>query len=163
MLVEFDLPEALLARVREDMPVTATTPSSPQNSYSGRVVALDSRIVASSRTAKARVAIENERDALRPGASFTINLELPGETYPLVPELAVQFSKGALHVWRVRDGKAERVEVAMVRRQSGSVLVDGPLQKGDLVVVEGTQRLNNGEAVTVLGAEDGPVPPAPSS
>lgn len=163
LLVEFDLPEALLARVEEGMKVTATTPSSPQNTYDGKIAALDSRIVASSRTAKARVAIENQRDDLRPGASFTITLQLPGQSYPLVPELAVQFSRGALHVWRVLDGKAERVEVAMVRRQSGSVLVDGPLRQGDLVVVEGTQRLNDGAAVTVLDEEEGAAAPPPSS
>ena len=163
LLVEFDLPEALLGRVREGMPVKATTPSSPKNTYDGTVVALDSRIVASSRTAKARVAIENEGDELRPGASFTVTLQLPGKTYPLVPELAVQFSRGTLHVWRIRDEKAEQVEIAMIRRQSGAVLVDGPLEAGDLVVVEGTQRLDDGAAVTVLDQEGGTPDAAPST
>ena len=163
LLVEFDLPEALLGRVREGMPVTATTPSSPQNNYSGKVVALDSRIVASSRSAKARVAIRNEGDKLRPGASFTVTLQLLGKTYPLVPELAVQFSRGTLHVWRVRDGTAEQVEITMIRRQSGAVLVEGPLEVGDPVVVEGTQRLSNGAAVTVLDEEGGKPTAAPST
>ena len=100
---------------------------------------------------------------MRPGASFTVTLQLPGKTYPLVPELAVQFSRGTLHVWRIRNEKAEQVEIAMIRRQSGAVLVDGPLEAGDLVVVEGTQRLNDGAAVTVLDQEGGTPDAAPST
>lgn len=150
LLVEFDLPEALITRVKENMPITAITPSSPKKTYKGKVVALDSRITASSRTAKVRVAIENTSDELRPGASFTISLELKGNVYPAVPELAVQFSKGSLHVWRVKDNKAERVKVVMVRRQDGAVLLDGNLQSGDLVVIEGTQRLRADTPVNIL-------------
>lgn len=163
LLVEFELPEALLPRVKENMPISAVTPSSPQKTYEGKVVALDSRITASSRTAKVRVAIENSSDELRPGASFTISLSLSGETYPVVPELAVQFSKGALHVWRVKDNKAERVEVIMVRRQDGSVLLDGNLESGDLVVIEGTQRLRESIPVVVLNKRNNQASSAPAT
>ncbi|MCB9931675.1 MAG: efflux RND transporter periplasmic adaptor subunit [Alphaproteobacteria bacterium] len=155
ILVEFDLPEALLARVHAGLAVSATTPAVPNARFEGHVAAIDSRIVASSRSVKVRVAIPNPDDRLRPGASFAVRLELPGDRYPLVPELALQFGHGALHVWRVRDGKAEKVEVRLVRRREGAVLVDGPLAAGDAVVVEGTQRLHPGRAVTVLKATDG--------
>lgn len=154
LLVEFDLPEALLTRVEKNMPISATTPSSPQQAYAGKVVAVDSRVTASSRTVRVRVAIENETDELRPGASFTIKLSFKGKTYPIVPELALQFSQGALHVWHVKDEKADRVEVVMIRRRDGSVLIDGALKEGDLVVIEGTQRLSAGTKVNVLEQED---------
>lgn len=151
ILVEFDLPEALLARVRPGMPVTATTPAFAKRRFEGAVSAIDSRVDPVTRTARIRVAIPNADDVLRPGASFTVRLELSGAHYPLVPELAVQFSRGALHVWRIRDGRAERVEVRLVRRRAGEVLVDGPLAEGEQVVVEGTQRLGPGKAVDIIG------------
>ena len=150
LLVEFDLPEALLARVREGLPVSATTPTVADTRFQGRVVAIDSRIGAASRSVKVRVVFPNPGDRLRPGASFTVRLELPGARYPLVPELALQFAHGGLHVWRVRDGKAQRVDVRLVRRREGAVLVDGPLAEGDQLVVEGSQRLTDGRAVQVL-------------
>jgi len=150
IVVEFDLPEALIARVRPEMPVTATTPAAPGRRFDGVVAAIDSRVDAQSRTIKVRVAIPNAEDLLRPGASFAVRLDLPGGRYARVPELALQFARSALHVWRVREGRAERVEVALIRRLDGAALVDGALAAGDVVVVEGTQRLVDGKPVRVL-------------
>ena len=150
ILVEFDLPEALLGRVRPGMAVTATTPAAPVAVFEGSVEAIDSRITQSSRTVRVRVALPNPEDQLRPGASFTVRLELEGGQYPMVPELAVQFSRGTLHVWRVTGETAEQVEIRLVRRRHGEVLVDGDLAEGDAVVIEGTQRLAPGKKVRVL-------------
>ena len=155
LLVEFDLPEAHLARIKEGMTVAAHTPAFRDQAFEGTVSAIDSRVDPKSRTARVRVAIPNPDDRLRPGASFTIRLELPGPPYPVVPELAVQFSRGALFIWRVTDGAAERVAVELVRRRAGEVLVEGPLDEGDRVVVEGTQRLAPGEPVDIIGTSGG--------
>lgn len=150
ILVGFDLPEALLARVEKGLAVTATTPSAPGQVFEGTVAAIDSRIEAASRTVRVRVALPNPDDALRPGASFTVKLDLPGEAYPVVPEIAVLFGKDGLHVWRVAGNEVEKVNVEMVRRREGEVLVDGPLSPGDRVVIEGTQRLSTGRKIRLL-------------
>ncbi|MHA7851240.1 efflux RND transporter periplasmic adaptor subunit [Roseovarius sp.] len=152
ILVEFDLPEALLGRISQGLAVTATTPAVEGRSFEGKITAIDSRVDPITRTARIRAEIDNTADMLRPGASFALRLDLPGKTYPAVPELALQFSSGALHVWRVADGKVEQVEVRLVRRRAGMVVVDGPLSTGDPIVVEGTQRLRPGIPVTVLNA-----------
>jgi RND family efflux transporter MFP subunit len=155
LLVQFELPEALLARVRPGMTVTASTPAVPGHRFEGSVSAIDSRIAEASRTALVRVAIPNPEDRLRPGASFTVRLDLPGDRYPAVPELALQFSEGVLHVWRIEGETVEPVEVRLVRRRAGEVIVEGPLDEGDLVVVEGTQRLVPGQEVTIVKTLDG--------
>ncbi|KIN61782.1 Multidrug efflux pump, membrane fusion protein (MFP) family [Sulfitobacter noctilucae] len=156
ILVEFDLPEALLSRVSIGLGVTARTPSVEGRSFEGQISAIDSRINPTTRTARVRVAIDNTADLLRPGASFALQLDLPGDTFPAVPELALQFADGALKVWRVTESVTEQVEVRLVRRRGGLVIVDGPLSEGDLVVVEGTQRLRSGTKVNVLNAPEGP-------
>ncbi|MFK7762927.1 MAG: efflux RND transporter periplasmic adaptor subunit [Roseobacter sp.] len=150
ILVEFDLPEALLGRVSIGLEVSATTPSVEGRSFDGQVSAIDSHVDPATRTARVRAEINNASDLLRPGASFALELELPGNPFPAVPELALQFSEGALLVWRVTEGMAEPVTVRLVRRRAGLVIVDGPLAEGDLIVVEGTQRLRRGSAVHVL-------------
>ena len=155
ILVEFDLPEALLGRISQGLAVTATTPAVEGRSFDGKITAIDSRVDPITRTARIRAEIDNTADRLRPGASFALRLDLPGKTYPAVPELALQFSSGALHVWRVADGKVEQVEVRLVRRRAGMVVVDGPLSTGDPIVVEGTQRLRPGIPVTVLNTPPG--------
>lgn len=158
ILVEFDLPEALLGRVSIGLGLIATTPSAEGRAFDGALSAIDSRVNADTRTARVRASIDNSADMLRPGASFALRLDLPGDDFPSVPELALQFSQGALHVWRVAEGVAERVEVRLVRRRAGQVIVDGPLAEGELIVVEGTQRLRAGSAVNVLN-----MPKEPSS
>ena len=150
ILVEFDVPELLLPRLALDMEVETGTAAAPGFSFSGIVTAIDSRLDPGSRAARVRVAIPNEDDRLRPGASFTVGLALPGDDFPAVPELALQFTRGGLHVWRIVEDKAEQVPVRLVRRRSGGVLVDGDLGPGDRVVVEGAQRLSPGRPVEIV-------------
>ncbi|MEL6335686.1 MAG: efflux RND transporter periplasmic adaptor subunit [Pseudomonadota bacterium] len=151
LLVELDLPETLLARIGRGDPVEASTPAYPGRSFEGAVVAIDSRVDPENRTARLRVGIPNAADLLRPGASFRLRITVAGEEFPTVPELALQFSNGGLRVWTVQDGRARTVPVTMIRRRAGLVLVDGPLSPGDLVVVEGTQRLREDRAVRLVG------------
>ena len=153
LLVEFELPEALLSRIAPGMAVSAATPAWPERRFEGEVSAIDTRVDPASRTARVRVSLPNDEGLLRPGASFTVRLELPGETYPTVPELALQFSRGGLHVWRLTGDEVERVALRMVRRRADEVLVDGPLAPGERVIVEGTQRLSPGRPVRVVGGD----------
>lgn len=154
ILVGFDLPEAYLGRLDTGAEVSATTPAYPTARFAGTVDAVDSRVDPVSRTARVRVALPNAGDTLRPGASFAVTVRLPGETWPLVPELALQFAREGPYVWTVREGESRRVDVDLVRRRAGRVLVDGPLAAGDPVVVEGVQRLREGRAVDVVGSDD---------
>lgn len=155
IFVEFDLPEALMPRVSVGMIVAATTPSAPGRAFEGNVQAIDSRVDAGTRSIKVRVAIPNQDDVLRPGASFSVRLDLAGKSYVKAPELALQFSRSSLFVWRVRDGKVERAAVRLVRRLDGAALIEGDVQPGDQVVVEGAQRLTPGKSVRLMQRADG--------
>lgn len=147
VLVEFPLPEEYFARVATGQSITGQTPSFTHRTFSGHIERIDSRIDPLSRSVKIRAVFENADDMLRPGMSFTISLDLPGKTYPTVPELALQWGQGESFVWRITQGKAEKVAVKLVQRDSGMILVDGELQAGERVVVEGVQRLRPGSKV----------------
>jgi len=153
ILVGFDLPEAYAGRLEPGGYVSARTPAYPDQRFDGRVDAIDSRVDPVSRSLRVRVALPNAADRLRPGASFVVRIELPGDRYPVVPELALQFSREGPFVWTVRGGQAERVPVSLIRRRAGEVLVDGPLEPGEAVVVEGVQRLREGREVEVINAD----------
>lgn len=154
ILIEFPMPEAWLSRLSTGMAVSARTPTEPDRLFEGTVEAIDSRLDPATRAARVRVAVPNEADRLRPGASFTVTVMLPGAPYPSVPELSLQFARTGAYVWRIADSAAERVPVRLVRRFSGTVLVEGPLSPGDRVVVEGVQRLRPGRAVEVIGSSE---------
>ncbi|MGD1870895.1 MAG: efflux RND transporter periplasmic adaptor subunit [Neomegalonema sp.] len=150
LLIEFEAPELLLPRIRLEMPVAVVNPAAPGLEITGAVAAIDSRVDAVSRSARIRIAAPNPDDRLRPGASFEVRLNLEGARYPSVPELALQFSREGLYVWRAVDGKADRVAVRLIRRRTEGVLVEGDLNAGDLVVVEGAKRLTQGRALQAV-------------
>jgi len=142
LLVEFQVPEELIARIEQGHRVTATTPGHGDRKFAGMLQFIDSRIDPVSRTVLVRAQFPNEHDDLRPGMSFAVTIELDGKIHPAIPELALQWQRGESYVWTVSDdGLAKRVVVRKIRRLNGSILVEGPLNSGDLVVVEGVQRL----------------------
>jgi RND family efflux transporter MFP subunit len=141
--------ERLLSRLKQDMPVTARTPTFRDRDIEGSINKIDSRVDPVSRTVRVRAAFPNTDDSLRPGMSFFVQLDLPGEMLASVPELALQWQDGESFIWRVTDGKAERVTVTTKRRLNNKVLIEGDVQPGDVVVVEGVQRLRPGRLVEI--------------
>jgi RND family efflux transporter MFP subunit len=151
LVVAFEVPEAYLGRLRPGLAITATHPAYPDQPVTGRVSEIDSQVGASLRTVRVRATLPNADDRLRTGMSFRVRLELAGERRLSVPELALQFGRQGAYVWAVRDGKAVAVPTRVVRRTGGLVLIEGALQSGEPVVVEGVQRLRAGRSVRVVG------------
>ena len=156
LYIEFEIPEIFFARVAPGQEVVARTPSFGDRTFTGKIDQIDTRVDPATRAVTARAVLPNVEDLLRPGMSFAVEVVLPGKPFPQIPELALLWIKGESHVWRVRDGKAEQVPVRIVRRMNSTILIDGRIEPGDLVVVEGVQRLRPGIAVRF--AE--PAPPA---
>jgi hypothetical protein len=105
-----------------------------------------------------RARIANPDDSLRAGMSFEVSVGFDGERWPSVDPLAVQWDSSGAYVWRIADGAAERVDVAIIQRNSDSVLVKAGLTPGDAVVIEGVQGVRPGAEVRILGGaapEDG--------
>ena len=147
LLVEFAVPEAYSSRVRVGDPVSVRPWTMPESDLHGTIYATDSRIDPTTRSLRVKARIPNPDETIRPGTSFEVRLTFTGRSYPSVREVAVLWSRDGAYVWRVLGGRAEKVFVKVVRRDRGRVLVDGPLQAGDLIVVEGVQGLREGQLV----------------
>ena len=78
-----------------------------------------------------------------------------------VPTLSVQWDRRGSYVWKVVDGAARRAEIDILRRESGVVIVQGDLQAGEKIVVEGIQRLREGARVAEVNVEPAMVEEAP--
>ena len=156
LLVEFVVPEKYAAGIKQGERVSAVTPSYDDRRFAGRIAYIDSRINPVSRTVTVRAVIPNTDDVLRPGMSFAVEILLQGAVHAVVPELSLQWRKGESYVWLVRDDKAAKVLVRSVRRRNSIVLIEGDVRVGDLVVVEGVQRLRDGRGVTFEAPADAP-------
>lgn len=171
LLVEFVVPEQFLSQLRVGDSVSASTPSYAGREFLGRIGYIDSRVDITSRTVMVRAVIPNSDDLLRPGMSFAIQVKIKGNAYPVVPELALQWRSGSSYVWVVENDTVRQVPVRLVKRRNSIVFLDGELAQGELVVVEGVQRLRSGKTVTFEpppldsrgGASEVPVPPKSSA
>lgn len=153
LYVDYEVPEALASNLlhSSNQAVTVTTPAYPGETFDATITALGSRVDPGRRTLPVRASIDNSEDRLRPGMSFTIRWAIPGRDFPTVPEIALQWGREGAFVWLIRDGHAEREPVQVVARTAGQILLEGNIDEGEDVVVEGLLRLRPGAPVEILG------------
>lgn len=152
IVVEFWIPERFANQVQVGQTLAAVALSAPGIEHEGSIVGIGSRIESDSRTLPVKASIDNSKDVLRPGMSFELALEFPGESFPAVNPLAIQWDSTGSFVWKLVDDKVNRLAVRIVQRNPESVLVDAPLSLGDQVISEGVLALRDGAGVRVQGA-----------
>lgn len=155
IVVDFWVPERYAGAVVVGEPLAAVPIARPSEAFEGSVSAVDNRIDEASRTLRVQAELENPGDTLRAGMSFQVTMRFPGDRYPSVDPLAIQWGSDGAFVWVVREGKAERTPVRIVQRNTESVLVEAELVEGELVVTEGVHAVREGGDVLIAGREDG--------
>ena len=155
LYVDFPAPEAVFNTLTPGQVVQVTPFSDPSRTIDARVVTTDNRVSQDSRDFIVRTAIPNTGDRLRPGMSFRVVFSRAGEARPVVPEEAIVWGGEGSHLFVVRDRKARRVPVTITARREGAVFVDGDLRRDDRVIVEGVQRVRDGQDVRLVSGDAG--------
>lgn len=150
--VDFRVPELYLSQIRTGQALQITLDSVPDKIFNGVVFAISPLIDAGGRSIVMRAQIKNAGQ-LRPGMFARVRLLLSETADVLVvPEAALAPAGDEQFVFRVSDGKAERVQVELGQRRDGVVEVVAGLNEGDTIVVAGIQKIRDGAAVTVSAA-----------
>ncbi len=149
ILVSFEIPEQFIGELSVGDSVRLETWSAAMPAVSGEVIDVGSRVDPTNRSFIARARVPNDDDSLRPGMSFRVQADVAGQRYASVVETGVQWGADGAFVWSVVDGAAARVPVQVIQRREGRVLVEGDIEEGLLVVVEGTQSVREGANVDV--------------
>jgi RND family efflux transporter MFP subunit len=172
ILINFWVPERYSSQMHTGMAVTAASAALPGQTFEGRITAVDNKLDPESRTLQVQATLPNPKGIIRPGMSFTVDMAFPGETFPAVDPLSVQWSNDGAYVWKIVDGKVRKAMVQIVQRNSDGVLVEGDVTQGDSIVTQGVLQLSDGAAVRLLdagppagpepegGTQKGPLPPA---
>lgn len=147
LTVEFGLPDRAASSIAVGQNVRLVTGSMVGRIFEGVVEGFDGQIDATTRTIKVRAGIDNEDGALLPGVIFNVMLAEPNAPLPRVPANAITWSRDGASVWRIVDGKAERVQVEIRHRANDMVWLEADLEAGQQVVVEGVQKLREGASV----------------
>lgn len=147
LFVDFSVPEQVFGRVSIGDRLTMQPFASAQVPVEGIVKVVDSRIDPTRRTFTIRAEVDNSDDALRPGMSFRVSFVIEGNAYAVVPEASITWGGDGAYIWTVVDSKATRMPVTIVSREAGEVFIDSSLGEGDLIVVEGVQKVREGTPV----------------
>ncbi|MBS3796596.1 efflux RND transporter periplasmic adaptor subunit [Pseudoalteromonas sp. BDTF-M6] len=146
LYINFNAPEAALTMLRAGAEVSVQ-PWQQQQAIKAKIAQLDSRIDTDSRTLRVKAEIANPGAQYIPGMSFRVQLSMQGEAYAVVPEAALLWGATGPYVWKSVDNVATRVDVKIAQRLSGRLLVSGALDEGELLIVEGVQRLRPNQSV----------------
>ena len=150
LYIDFPAPEEIFATLRPGRVVQAAAFSEPDRRIDAEIATVDSNVARDGRSFTARAVIPNTNDRYRPGMSFRVEFSRNDQNRPAVPEEAIVWGSEGSHLFVVRDGKAKQVPVAITSRREGMALVDGPLKRGDRVIVKGVQKIRDGQDIRLV-------------
>jgi membrane fusion protein (multidrug efflux system) len=154
--VDFRVPEVYLADVAVGQSLTVTLDALPGRSFEGKVLALNPLLDSAGRSIVIRAQVRNGDTQLRPGMFARVALiTRTARNALVVPEQAIVPQGEDQYVFRVADGKAERVKVEVGLRRDGKVEVVKGLAAGDVVVTAGQLKLRDGTRVAIVPVGSG--------
>lgn len=144
------LPERYMAQVKTGLTVEVSVDAYPNEMFSGKVARINPTVDPQSRSFDVEAYIPNSDHRLKHGGFAKAEVIVGNADQALtVPLEAVTRFAGVSKIFKVQDGAAQEVEIAIGTQGSGWVEALGGLQASDVVVISGQSRLANGTRVTV--------------
>lgn len=152
--IDFSIPERHTGRIQRGDRISFTRLGS-ENTYDARIIAIEPRIDAATRSLSMRAVAENRSQHIIPGAFVEINVQLreipdalliPSEA--LIPEL------GGASVFVANSGRARQVRVETGVRTETNVQVTSGLSPGDTVLTTGILQLRDGLPIRVVQVDN---------
>jgi RND family efflux transporter MFP subunit len=142
------VPEAYTQSIRKGARVQFTVPAFPGQTFAGLVARPAYSVDSQTRTMPVELDVDNSLGKLAPGMYAEIAWPISrGSESLFVPSSAIKATTERIFVIRVRDGKAEWVDVRRGASEAGMVEVFGNLQAGDAVVLRATDEIRPGSPV----------------
>lgn len=158
--VDFDVPDRYIAMLRQGAPIIATPDAYPDQTFTGRIAQVDTRIDTATRAITARAEFANAGGRIKPGMMMRVNVEHGQRTALAVPESAVQYEGDQAFVFvitaREKGRVARKVLVTPGVNEGGFVELREGVKAGDKVVADGLNRLQDGQQVRLPGQKGGP-------
>ena len=167
IFVDYSLPERHLGEISVGQPIRVRVAAYPNQTFEGRVSALNPGIELATRSVRVRATFENPEGRLRPGMFAEVQTLLPSRDQVLtLPRTAITYAPYGDSVFAIveMDGKTtvERRQITTGDVQGGRVEVVAGLQAGDKVVIAGHVKLRNGQEIRIDNSvvpQEGALPP----
>ena len=176
LLVDFSFPAFLLTRLSVGLPIVATINNSKNGDpYSGKIIAINTRVDSETQSILLRASIDNRRRLLKPGLLLNIEVIADRRDGILIPEEALVQRLDQSSVWVASDkpvedssswlgalfsggaGKGEikkaileKRVVNIISRQQGWVELTGDISDGDLVLIRGLTKVRAPNTMVIV-------------
>lgn len=146
---ERDLPEILRKRNEGDLLVTVILPDESIHPHQGKVDFIDNTVDSTTATITMRGVVPNPEKTLLPGQYAKVRVLLTTEPNAIVvPEQAVSEDQDGLYVLVVgQDNKVENRRVVVGTTYNGMRVIEDGVKPGELVIMEGLQKVKPGSLV----------------
>ncbi len=145
LIIEFAVPQEEATAVRKGQRVDAVLAGASGDAISGAVTAIDSRVDSLSRTLRIEATFEPAAGEILPGATYAVTTTNEGAAALSAPGLAVQWDRTGAFVWKLsEDGAAIRAAVVILQRRDEAAIIEGAVEAGDVIIVEGADRVRPG-------------------
>ncbi len=151
--VDFRVPEIVASRIRLGQVFDVISADAESSIGQGVVTFVAPDIDRATRSVTIRGETANADRLLRPGQFVSVALSLDEKASVVVlPLEAFVFALSGTYVFRITDGKAERVAVKVgIEGDDKAEIVSG-IQVGDTVILDGRNQVRHGASVRVTGS-----------
>jgi membrane fusion protein, multidrug efflux system len=123
-------------------------PGNTRYGSNGKISLIDRAVDPQSGTIRIRLVFPNPGHELRPGMNCTVKvLERPAGLQTLIPFKAVLEQMGEYFVFIDTNNVAKEVKVSLGPRVGGRVVIRNGLNPGNVVIVDGIGKLQDGSAI----------------
>jgi RND family efflux transporter MFP subunit len=144
------VPEAYIAGVTQGLALSFTVPAYPGQAFSGTIARVAHAVDVKTRTMAVELDVMNQDGRLAPGTFCQVKWPVHRPTPSLlVPSGSIGSTTDRTFVVRIRDGRAEWVDVTTGLASGPLTEVFGDLRPGDVVAVRGTDEVKPGTQVRV--------------
>jgi len=151
MQLDLQVPERYLSQLATGMSVTASSRAWADQTFNGKVVAIDSRINPETLNLRVRVHFDNEHNHLKPGMMMSANMVFAAIKQPVIAVQALEYSGTKRFVYVVNsDNVAQRRLVILGARIADQVLIEQGVEVGERIVVQGLVNMRDGLQVKDL-------------
>jgi membrane fusion protein (multidrug efflux system) len=172
LFVDFSVPEQALSRVVVGQAVTAKIDTFPDETFQGKIIAVNPSVDTDSRNVQMRASLPNPDHRLLPGMFATIGIDAGGpEQRITLPQTAITYNPYGSTVYLVeKNPDTGAGQPALIAKQSfvttgatrgDQVAVLSGVKSGDTVVSAGQIKLHNGAPVAInnkVQTADNPAP-----
>ena len=159
--IDFRVSEVFLTEVGKGQEVNVIFDALPEQVYTGVISALDPVVSVEGRALSVRAILQNVDGKLRPGLFGRVEIVTDTRRSIMLPEAAIVTTPtGDKAVFVVVDGHAKMSPVTIGTRVPGEVEILAGVEDGDMVIVSGQLKVQNGAPVEVANGEESGSPEA---